>query len=140
MPHSNQQTRRESMVACITTLPGDLIWEIAKHILADDVVDYVCFRATCSALRSSLPNPCDLAFCFLPQNWIRVYTMNSKTYIPFMHLPTGRHAELVLPELETHSILSVTDGVLIILVHKQTHAMRLFNPLTCCVSADLPVG
>ncbi|KAF3321418.1 hypothetical protein FCM35_KLT14671 [Carex littledalei] len=63
--------------------------------------------------------------------------MNPKTYIPFMHLPTGRHAELVLPELETHSILSITDGLLI-LVHKQTRAMRLFNPLTRCMSADFP--
>ncbi|KAF3321416.1 hypothetical protein FCM35_KLT14669 [Carex littledalei] len=54
-----------------------------------------------------------------------------------MHLPTGRHAELVLPELETHFILSITDGLLI-LVHEQTRAMRLFNPLTRCMSADFP--
>ncbi|XP_078154160.1 uncharacterized protein LOC144549319 [Carex rostrata] len=161
------------MVAWITTLPGDLIWEIAKQILADDVVDYVCFRATCSALRSSLPDPYDLAFFFLPRNWIRIYTnckgnsnvahfeempriidrymdsfmncrfmihvqaKNRDTHIPFMHLPTGRPVELVLPELETHYILSITDG-LFILVHKQTRAMRLFNPLTHCMSADLP--
>ncbi|KAF3336847.1 hypothetical protein FCM35_KLT19433 [Carex littledalei] len=54
-----------------------------------------------------------------------------------MHLPMGRHAELVLPKLETHSIFSVTDGLLI-LVHKQTRSMRLLNPLTRCMSADLP--
>ncbi|KAF3321417.1 F-box protein [Carex littledalei] len=161
--HSDQPTRPESMVTCITTLPRDLIWEIVKHILADDVVHYIRFRATCSALRSSLPGPCDLAFSFLPRNWIRDYindkrnaiinnphmetsrclfmiqiqAKDRKTHIPFMHLPTGRHVELVLPVLETHFILSITDGLLI-LVHEQTRAMRLFNPLTHCMSADFP--
>ncbi|KAJ4804808.1 hypothetical protein LUZ62_017374 [Rhynchospora pubera] len=143
----------------IAILPSDLIWEIAKNLLCDgDLTDYINFRTTCMAIRSSLPGPRNLGFCFVPQSWIMLYkTARSnklgtrrtfignveigpkitKTRRSFMHLPTGQCTDIVLPELETHSILATADGLLI-LADKQTRAIRLFNPLTRCISADLP--
>ncbi|KAJ3687990.1 hypothetical protein LUZ61_017154 [Rhynchospora tenuis] len=147
------------MATRIAVLPSELIWEIAKHLLGDgDATDYINFRTASKAIRSSLPGPRNLGFCFLPQSWIMLYkraqttklvngrvvignnefkSKITKTRQSFIHLPTGQCAEIVLPELETHSILATTNSLLI-LADKQTRTIRLLNPLTRCISADLP--
>ncbi|KAF8654460.1 hypothetical protein HU200_061647 [Digitaria exilis] len=45
---------------------------IAELVLANDVADYVRFRAVCQPWRRCSPDPrvCGLDDCFLPRRWI----------------------------------------------------------------------
>ncbi|KAJ3687981.1 hypothetical protein LUZ61_017145 [Rhynchospora tenuis] len=62
-----------------------------------------------------------------------------RAHCSFLHLRTGRCVTLVLPELETHSIMSATDG-LFVLVNDHTRTLHLFNPLTRLLSDGFPLA
>lgn len=125
----------------ISTLSLDLLKNIAFRLLPDHIKNYFHFRAVCRNWRSCTPGPQDLAFCFRPLNWVMVpqnATRSNSTIIHhFSHLPTGRGAVLSLPELTTHSILTDSDGFLL-LIDKKTKAIRLYNPFNRYLSEDLP--
>lgn len=121
-------------------LPLDLAELIAKCLLADDVVDYISFRAVCKGWRSRTASPRSLASCFRPRHWLMLTDGDANLHMAdrrrFFNLRSGRSLLLRLPELDSHTIFTATDGLLI-LVDNSTRIVRIFNPFTRYL-IDLP--
>ncbi|CAN6175920.1 unnamed protein product [Urochloa humidicola] len=113
---------------------------IAEHVLANDVADYVRFRAVCRSWRRCSPDPLDagLDSRFLPRHWIMLDKAHaaSRPY-RFLNISTGECIRTDLPELAEHTFLALSHEGKLLLLHEPTLVIRLLNPLTRQVT-DLP--
>ncbi|CAM0951777.1 unnamed protein product [Alopecurus aequalis] len=127
-----------------SSLPLDIAGIIAERLLAEDVTDYMSFRAVCSHWRATTPSPCDPTLQetrFRPRGWVALCDGDGirpadACEITFLHTSTGRHLRVRLPELQDHQIVGFTDGLLILL-NKATTVLRVLHPFTRVV-VDLP--
>ncbi|TVU18975.1 hypothetical protein EJB05_35098, partial [Eragrostis curvula] len=126
------------------SLHPDLMELIAARVLAGDVVDYMSLRAVCTRWRASAPSPRDPTLRderLRPRNWValcdgdRVRPADA-CEVAFLQTATGRCVRVRLRELRGHRIIGFTDGLLI-LINKDTTAVRIFHPFTR-VAVDLP--
>ncbi|CAM0906455.1 unnamed protein product [Alopecurus aequalis] len=114
---------------------------IAGRLLANDVADYVRFRAVCRPWRQCSADPRAHGILdrrFHPRRWIM---LREKVADPDRHrllnVSTGQCVRAHLPELRGHDVCSPTVEGLLVLLNRGTYAVRLLNPLTRQV-ADLP--
>ncbi|KAJ3688390.1 hypothetical protein LUZ61_017554 [Rhynchospora tenuis] len=115
-----------------TSLLIDLVVRIRWILLADDVTEFVRFRAVCCSWRSCTPNPKDLDGRFHPRKWIMYSSLDSPptTAFNFVNLSTGKKLMLDLTELRRgYSLIYVVDG-LCLLENNRTHTLALLNPFT----------
>ncbi|KAJ1695318.1 hypothetical protein LUZ63_012016 [Rhynchospora breviuscula] len=114
------------------TLLIDLVVRIGLILLADDVTEFVRFRAVCRSWRSCAPNPKDLDSRFHPRKWIMYSSIDSPatTAFDFVNLSTGKKLLVDLTELRCgYSLIYVVDG-LCLLKNNRTHMLALLNPFT----------
>ncbi|KAI4982435.1 hypothetical protein ZWY2020_022927 [Hordeum vulgare] len=114
---------------------------IADRVLANDVADYVRFRAVCGPWRRCCDDPRGhgaLDRRFHPRRWVILREQLASTYARrFLHVSTGECIETEILELRDHNVLGLTPEGLIILLHGRTH-VSLLNPLTRQQLTDLP--
>ncbi|KXG23263.1 hypothetical protein SORBI_3008G076100 [Sorghum bicolor] len=127
---------------------------IAERLLADDVADYIHFRAVCRPWRRCCSDPRSHAVLedrrFHPRRWImllgeneqlRPTARNRRCRRHFLNVSTGKCIQVDIPEFRNHGVLrSTTQGLL--LLHRRNvvdaePVVRLLNPLTRQV-AELP--
>ncbi|XP_020196910.1 uncharacterized protein [Aegilops tauschii subsp. strangulata] len=93
---------------------------IAERVLADDVADYLRFRAVCRTWRRCTASPHE-------HDSLNVW----KQRRDFLNVSTGERIRVDLPELRYQYVVGATsDGGLIVLCDKRTYVVRLLNPLT----------
>jgi hypothetical protein len=114
---------------------------IAERLLADDVTDYVRFRAVCRPWRQCTADPRAHGMLdrrFLPRRWIM---LREEAEDPdrrrLLNVSTGQCVRAHLQELLGHDVCAPTVEGLLVLLNRTTYAVRLLNPLTRQV-ADLP--
>ncbi|KAJ3676264.1 hypothetical protein LUZ60_003676 [Juncus effusus] len=114
----------------ILRLPPDIIPLISSRLLSDPI-DLISFRAVCRLFRYFSPNPRSLSSPFRPRQWIMLSDGDGDLTVPrsFLNLCSSRCIEIDLPELYGHDIISSVDGLLVLL-HKESLIVRLFNPFT----------
>ncbi|XBH64896.1 hypothetical protein VPH35_118578 [Triticum aestivum] len=114
---------------------------IAERVLANDVADYVRFRAVCGPWRRCCTDPrghSALDRRFHPRRWAMLREKLASPHARrFLNVSTGECIETEILELREHDELGVTPEGLIILLHGRTH-VRLLNPLTRQQLTDLP--
>uniref|UniRef100_A0A0E0KK09 KIB1-4 beta-propeller domain-containing protein n=1 Tax=Oryza punctata TaxID=4537 RepID=A0A0E0KK09_ORYPU len=128
-----------------TALSGSRDWSnladgpaglIAERVLADDVADYVRFRAVCTAWRQCSTHPRQhdsLDTRFHPRRW---FMLREKPNLAaphrrrFINVATGQCVEMDLPEIDGHCSFGPTAEGLLVLVHNHTLLVRLLNPFT----------
>ena len=114
---------------------------IAERLLANDVADYVRFRAVCRPWRQCSADPRAhgvLDRRFHPRRWIMLREKGADPDRPrLLNVSTGQCVRAHLPELRGHDVCSPTVEGLVVLRDRSTYAIRLLNPLTRQVS-DLP--
>ncbi|CAN6216090.1 unnamed protein product [Urochloa humidicola] len=114
---------------------------IAERLLANDVADYIRFRAVCRPWRacSTDPRAHDILNCrFHPRQWVMIReTVTTPHSRRFLNVSTGHCICIDLPELHGHDVFGPTMEGLLVLLHRTTFLVRLLNPLTL-QSADLP--
>ncbi|XP_037450180.1 uncharacterized protein LOC119320177 [Triticum dicoccoides] len=114
---------------------------IADFVLANDVADYVRFRAVCGPWRRCCTDPRGhgaLDRRFHPRRWVML--REKLAYARrFLNVSTGECIQTEILELREHDELGLTPEGLIILLHgpSRTH-VRLLNPLTRQQLTDLP--
>lgn len=126
--------------------PGSLI---AERALANDVADYVRFRAVCSLWRRCCADPRARGVLedrrLYPRRWIMLLEdkeVLAAAYAPhhsrrrFLNTSTGHCVQVDVPELRDHGVLRASAEGLILLVNR-AGVVRLLNPLTRQM-ADLP--
>ncbi|CAN6225345.1 unnamed protein product [Urochloa humidicola] len=126
------------------SLPWDITNVIAERLLAEDVVDYMSFRAVCAPWRASTASPRDTTLRdvrFRPRGWVALCDGDGvrpadACEVNLFHASTSRRLRVRLPELDGHRIVGFTDGLLI-LINKSTTAVRVLHPFTH-VFLDLP--
>ncbi|CAM0903517.1 unnamed protein product [Alopecurus aequalis] len=129
------------------SLEADLVDLIGWMVLANDVRDYVRFRAICPHWRSSSVCPRGRGMVdprFHPRRWMMLpeghglYPGHSKLrgYIRFFNLSTGVIVRVLLPLFRDHCILDSVDGLLLLQRDEDT-AIRLVHPFTSDI-AELP--
>ncbi|KAF8700633.1 hypothetical protein HU200_033978 [Digitaria exilis] len=117
---------------------------IAERLLAEDVVDYMVFRAVCAPWRASTGSPRDPTLRevrFRPRGWVALCDGDGvrpadACQVSLFHTSTTRRLRVRLPELDGHRIVGFTDGLLILL-NKSTTAVRVLHPFTR-LFLDLP--
>lgn len=113
---------------------------IAERVLADDVTDYVRFRAVCRPWRQCTADPRAHGMLdrrFLPRRWIMLPEEVADPDRRLLNVSTGQCVRAHLPELRGHEVCAPTIEGLLVLRNRATYAVRLLNPLTRQV-ADLP--
>jgi hypothetical protein len=113
---------------------------IAERVLADDVTDYVRFRAVCRPWRQCTADPRAHGMLdrrFLPRRWIMLPEEVADPDRRLLNVSTGQCVRAHLPELRGHDVCAPTIEGLLVLRNRATYAVRLLNPLTRQV-ADLP--
>nr|AAL86485.1 putative F-box domain containing protein [Oryza sativa Japonica Group] len=112
---------------------------IAERVLANDVADYIRFRAVCRLWRLRSVDPLSRALdCrFLPRRWIMLDKAAPPRCRRFLYLSTGECIRTDLPELESHTLVALAPEGLLLLLHQRTLLLRLLNPLTRHLT-DLP--
>ncbi|CAL5086011.1 unnamed protein product [Urochloa decumbens] len=112
--------------------PAILIAELA---LANDVADYVRFRAVCRSWRRCTPDPRGahqgaLDGRFLPRQWLMLdKASGGPCRRRFLNVSTGERIRTDIPELADHTLLALTPEGLLVLLHVPTLVVRLLNPL-----------
>uniref|UniRef100_A0A0A9DP70 KIB1-4 beta-propeller domain-containing protein n=1 Tax=Arundo donax TaxID=35708 RepID=A0A0A9DP70_ARUDO len=113
---------------------------IAECLLADDVADYMSFRAVCRPWRLCSTDPRVHGILdrrFHPHQWIMLRGTGRTPYRRrFMNVSTGHCRYVDLPELRGHDVFPTTEGLLVLL-ERTTYVVRLLNPFTR-QAADLP--
>ncbi|XP_047088089.1 uncharacterized protein LOC124699905 [Lolium rigidum] len=121
-------------------LPGDMVRQIARRVLAGDFLDYVRFRAVCTSWRSGTVCPRGRGVIdphFHPRRWMMLpeghglYPGHGKLrgYVRFFNLDTGTFVRVKLPLFRNHCALDSVDGLLL-LQRDQDTAVRLLHPFT----------
>ncbi|KAM0859552.1 hypothetical protein ACQ4PT_047122 [Festuca glaucescens] len=113
---------------------GDgLTGQISDCVLANDVADYIRFRAVCDSWRQcSAAPPADdtLARRFHPRRWIMLREPPAApTRRRFLNSSTGECVQVDIPKLRDHEVLAPTAEGLLVLLHARKH-VRLLNPMT----------
>uniref|UniRef100_A0ACD5YFQ2 Uncharacterized protein n=1 Tax=Avena sativa TaxID=4498 RepID=A0ACD5YFQ2_AVESA len=114
---------------------------IAERLLANDVADYIRFRAVCSSWRQWSTDPRAHGILdrrFHPRNWIMLREISGHPRI-FLNVSTGQCIQMPrLPELlRGHDVFGPTTEGLLVLLDRTSYILRLLNPLTGQVT-DLP--
>ncbi|KQK08077.2 uncharacterized protein LOC100827569 [Brachypodium distachyon] len=132
---------------------------IADLALANDVADYVRFRAVCRPWRRCSPDPraAGLDARFLPRHWIMLENAFAGPRRRFFNVRTGECIRTDLPllayrrhlfalpteclgmDLPLLPLLTLTTEGLLLLLHEPTHTLRLLNPLTLQLTRLPPV-
>ncbi|KAL6656812.1 hypothetical protein ACP70R_004592 [Stipagrostis hirtigluma subsp. patula] len=128
-PHSGRSW------AALTYGPVGLI---AERALANDVVDYVRFRAVCRAWRWSTEDGPRAQGCldrrFHPRRWIMLREPprhgHGARRRRFLNVSTGQCIQMELPELDGRRLLGATAEGLLALLDVSTYVICLLNPLT----------
>lgn len=114
---------------------------IANFLLANDVADYICFRAVCRTWRLWSTDPrrhCVLDRRFHPRQWIMLREEGSPACRRgFMNVSTGYCRYVNLPELSVHDMFGPTTEGLLVLLNRTTWVVRILNPFTR-QAVDLP--
>lgn len=117
---------------------------IAGRALANDVSDYVSFRAVCRAWRrvtEATAHGCLGDRRFYPHRWIMLREAAPpgpcRHRRRFLNVCTGQCVRTELPELDGHHLLGATTEGLLALLDESTYAVRLLNPATRQL-AELP--
>lgn len=128
------------------SLPTDIARLVGWRLLADDVVDYLIFRAVCSGWRASTSRPDRISALskpyLRPRGWVALCDGDAAPLddacceITFFHTRTARRLRVRLPELRFHRVVGFTDG-LVILLHKRKTTVRVLHPFTRGM-VDLP--
>ncbi|KAL6856016.1 hypothetical protein ACP4OV_018818 [Aristida adscensionis] len=140
-PCPNSMGTRSRDWANLADGPAGLIAELA---LANDVADYVRFRAVCRPWRRCTPDPRagGLDGRYLPRRWIMLdKAIDASRRRRFLNVSTGECIRMDLPELADaeHWLLALTPEGLLLLLHEPTMGARLLNPLTRQLTALPPV-
>ncbi|KAJ1269093.1 hypothetical protein BS78_07G184300 [Paspalum vaginatum] len=122
------------------SLHRDLVELIGWRVLADNLLDYVRFRAVCK-------NWCSMTVCprgrgitdprFHPRRWMMLPEGHGlhpghgklRGYIRFFNLSTGTIVRVRLPLFKNHCVLDSVDGILVLQRDHDT-AIRLLHPFT----------
>lgn len=132
------------------SLPGDLVRLIASRVLAGDLLEYVRFRAVCTAWRSGAACPRGRGVVdprFHPRRWmmlpeghgLRPGHPNLGGYIGFLNLDTGTLVRAHLPLFTDHRAIDSVDGLLVLLREEDT-AIRLLHPFTGDIAEFPPLA
>ncbi|KAL6616336.1 hypothetical protein ACP70R_038606 [Stipagrostis hirtigluma subsp. patula] len=131
------------------SLPQDLVELIGWRVLAGDLLDYVRFRAVCTHWNSSTIHPRGRGLvdpCFHPRRWMLLPEGHGLFpghpglggYVRFFNLSTGAFVRVHLPLFDDHVVLDSTDGLLLLLRHRDRDtSIRLLHPFTGDI-AELP--
>ncbi|TVU12722.1 hypothetical protein EJB05_46377, partial [Eragrostis curvula] len=137
------------------SLPEDLLDVVASRLLAGDLLDYVCFRAVCTAWRSGTADPRGRGVadpCFHPRRWMMLpeghYLYpghpNLGGFIRFLNLDTGVLVRARIPFLGVGNFWPIdsVDGLLLLLrdTVDQEGAVRLLHPFTGDIVQLPPIG
>uniref|UniRef100_A0ACD5XWY0 Uncharacterized protein n=1 Tax=Avena sativa TaxID=4498 RepID=A0ACD5XWY0_AVESA len=114
---------------------------IAERLLANDVADYIRFRAVCCSWRQWSTDPRAHGILdrrFHPRKWIMLREISGHPRI-FLNVSTGQCIQMPrLPELlRGHDVFGPTTEGLLVLLDRTSYIVRLLNPLTGQVT-DLP--
>ncbi|KAL6907422.1 hypothetical protein ACP4OV_002461 [Aristida adscensionis] len=133
--------------ACLDDGPVGLI---AERVLADDVANYIRFRAVCTAWRRCAADTLHPRSVlddrrFHPRRWIMLVGHSGEELAAdpghrrqFLNTSTGQCILVPVPELRDHRLLHSTAAEgLLFLICNATGGVRLLNPLTRQI-ADLP--
>ncbi|GJM96108.1 hypothetical protein PR202_ga12918 [Eleusine coracana subsp. coracana] len=129
-----------SSVTATASLPDDLVRLAASRLLADDLLDYVHFRAVCTCWRSATVSPRGRGIvdpCFHPRRWMMLpegdglYPGHPKLHdnIRLVNLDTGAILRVRIPLLQDHCILDSLDGLLLLQRDHDTTVV-LLHPFT----------
>ncbi|XP_051189668.1 uncharacterized protein [Lolium perenne] len=133
--------------SCWESLPGDLLRLIAWRILADDLLEYVRFRAVCTSWRSGTVCPRGRGVTdprFHPRRWMMLteghglYPGYGKLdgYVRFFNLDKGTFVRVKLPLFRKHCALDSADGLLLLQRDEDT-VIHVLHPFTGDI-AELP--
>jgi hypothetical protein len=129
------------------SLPTDMVCLVTDRLLhIGDVVDYVVFRAVCSAWRASTPAPRERDPALMDpslrqRDWIALCDGDSDRPddagdLDLFHTRTARRVRVRVPDLADHRIVGFSEGLLV-LMHRSNAGIRVLNPLTR-VAVDFP--
>lgn len=126
----------ESPWACL--LHPDVVRLVGWRLLASDLLDYVCFCATCRYWRSSTVSPRGSGIVdprFHPRRWMLLPQGHGlhpgNGVLRFFNLSRGIFVRTRLPLLTDHRLLDSPDGVLLLQHNRDEDVpIRLLNPLT----------
>ncbi|KAG2648053.1 hypothetical protein PVAP13_1NG011500, partial [Panicum virgatum] len=129
------------------SLPEDLVQLIGWRVLSGDLLDYVRFRAVCAHWSRSATHPGGRGLLdprFHPRRWMGGHGLYPGHpalggHARFLNLSTGALTRLHLPLFHDHVLLGCTDGLLLLLRHRDPGdtAVRLLHPFTGDI-AELP--
>ncbi|CAL4935096.1 unnamed protein product [Urochloa decumbens] len=130
-----------------SSLPDDLVRQVASRLLAGDLLHYVRFRAVCRPWRSGTASPGGRGVVeprFHPRRWMMFPEGNGlypghpnlHGYVRFFNLDTGAFVRARIPLFQDHCVLDSYEGLLVLQRDHDT-AIRLLNPLTGDI-LDLP--
>jgi hypothetical protein len=117
-----------------SSLPSELVDDIAVRVLRYDVTGYIRLRVACKEWRKCTTNPRDLDIRL--RRWTMLSNNTKGVRRRFLNLSTGACVHIDLQELSTHQVEASTEGLLL-LRNKASHDVRLLNPLTGTL-IDLP--
>ncbi|KAK3125436.1 hypothetical protein QOZ80_7BG0604890 [Eleusine coracana subsp. coracana] len=141
MPETNLWRRRPCRTVDWANLTAGPAGLIAEHALANDVADYIRFRATCKAWRAVSPDPRAHEISdrrFHPRHWIvlpSTFNVNRKRCC--MNVSTGERIHAGILDLRRHYLFGTTTEGFLVLCQMGTHIVQLLNPITGQVT-DLP--
>ncbi|KAK3127458.1 hypothetical protein QOZ80_7AG0573600 [Eleusine coracana subsp. coracana] len=107
---------------------------IAEHALANDVADYIRFRAACKAWRELSADPRSHEISdrqFHPRHWIMLPSrFNINCRRRFVNVSTGECIHIGIPDLRRHYFFGRTTEGFLVLCQMGTYIAQLLNPIT----------